>query len=43
METESNYQKKLGDNRYAVFSDDNDDDWNTHISQYVEKKRSPEE
>ena len=41
METENNYHKKLGANRYAEFSDDNDDDWNTHVSQYVEREENP--
>ena len=38
IETESNYQNKMGANRYTAFSDDNDDDWNTHVSQYVERE-----
>ena len=42
METERNYQNKLGANRYIEFSDDNDDNWNTHVSQYVERKEKPE-
>ena len=41
IETESNYQDKLGANRYAALSDDNDDVWNTHLSQYVEKEEKP--
>ena len=41
MEIESNYQNKLGANRYAAFSDDNDDEWNTHVSQYVEREHKP--
>ena len=41
IETESNYQNKLGSNRYAAFSNDNDDDWNTHVSQYVEREENP--
>ena len=41
IEKKSNYQNKLGANRYVAFRDDNDDDWNTHISQYVEKEEKP--
>ena len=41
METEGNYQNKLEPNRYAAFRNDNDDDWNTHVSQYVEREEKP--
>ena len=38
METERNHQSNLGANRYAAFNYDNDDDWDTHVSQYVESE-----
>ena len=41
METEINYQNKLGANKYTAFSNDNDDDWNTHPSQYIEREEKP--
>ena len=41
MKTESNYQNKLGANRYTEFSDYNDNNWNTHVSRYVEREEKP--
>ena len=41
METENNYQNKLDANKYAAFSDDNDDNWNTHVLQYVKREEKP--
>ena len=41
METERNYQNKLAANTYAVFSNESNDDWNTHTPQYVEREEKP--
>ena len=41
METMRNFQNRLGANRYAAFSDDNDDDWNTHVPQYEKREEKP--
>ena len=40
METERSYQNKLGANRYAAFSDDNDDNWNTHVTVCRERREA---
>ena len=37
METKRNYQDKLAANRYATLSNDGEDNWSTHTTQYEER------